>query len=65
LDPLNKQALQLKGLLQKKLQLFTEAEETLIKAFKLDPEDREIEQILQSVMIVNRDDKVIAAVDGA
>lgn len=34
--------------------MLQEAEETLVKAFKLDPEDQEIEQILSAVMMLNR-----------
>ena len=54
LDPLNKQALQLKGLLLKSLSRFAEAEECLKQAFKLDSEDLELEAILQDVMLANR-----------
>lgn len=57
LDPLNKQALQLKGLLLKSLGMLKESEEVLIKAFKLDPDDAEVEQILQAVMLQTRKDE--------
>lgn len=54
LDPLNKEALQLKGLLLKKLQKMQESEAALKQAFKLDPDDAELEILLQEVMISNR-----------
>ena len=46
LDPLNKQAYQLKGLLLKNLERLDESEEALKQAFKLDNEDQELESIL-------------------
>lgn len=38
----------------KSLQRYSESEEVLKQAFKLDPNDRELELILQNVMILNR-----------
>lgn len=46
LDPLNKQAFQLKGILLKRLSRYSEAEEALKQAFKLDSEDIELEELL-------------------
>ena len=54
LDPLSKQALQLKGLLLKKLGRFSDAEEALKQALKLGEEDRELELVLSQVMVANR-----------
>ena len=54
LDPLNKQAFQLKGLLLKTLRRFPESEEALKQDFKLDPDDPELEMLLQEVMLRNR-----------
>lgn len=54
LDPLNKQAFQLKGLLLKSMGRLPESEESLKQAFKLDPDDPELEMLLEEVMMRNR-----------
>jgi hypothetical protein len=40
------------------MQRYQEAEEALKKAFKLDSEDQELEELLQQVMIINRSQKL-------
>ncbi len=64
LDPLNKQAFQLKGLLLKSLGRFPESEEALKQAFKLDPEDSELEILLQDMMLRNRTAATTGTVTG-
>ena len=56
LDSLNKEAWLKKGLLLKsqQFQAFKESEEYLKTALKLDPDDGNIEQALQDIMLINR-----------
>jgi len=56
LDGLNKEAWLRKGILlkHKQFQAFKESEECLKTALKLDPDDPQIEQALQDIMLINR-----------
>lgn len=51
---MSKQALQLKGLMLKKLGRLSEAEEVLKQALRLGDDDKELELVLSQVMIANR-----------
>lgn len=56
LDSMNKDAWLRKGTLLKtqQFQAFKESEECLKTALKLDPDDPQIEQALQDIMLINR-----------